>query len=62
MSYHSDMMAEYYAIRESEEVAAEDQGYGYAEETREYWEHNPRTTFREFLIGRKGARDDREYA
>ncbi len=58
MSYHSDMMAEYYVIREAEEQEAENQGYGYATETAEYWEFHPRTTFREFLIGRKGNRDE----
>lgn len=61
MSYHSDMMAEYYAIREHEESAAEDASAGYATELAEYWEFHPRTTFREFLIGRKGARDEYEH-
>lgn len=53
MSYHSDMMAEYYAIREYEESQAEEYGYGYATETREYWETHSRTTFKDFLISRK---------
>lgn len=55
---HEMMMAEYYAIREYEESQAEQWGYGYDEETREYWENHPRTTFKSFLIGRKGVSDE----
>lgn len=52
--YHSQLMDEYYSIRQSEELIAESEGMGYQAETDEYWSHHPRTTFKEFLIGRKG--------
>lgn len=51
--YHCNMMREYYAIREGEEQEAENQGYGYEAETRDYWSSHPRTTFKDFLMARK---------
>jgi hypothetical protein len=56
-AHHELLMSEYYAIREWEESQAEQYTAGYATELAEYWAFNPRTTFKEFLIGRKGNRE-----
>lgn len=57
-THHDQLMSEYYAIREYEEQQAEQYSAGYTTELAEYWAYNSRTTFKEFLIGRKGNRDE----
>lgn len=49
LSYHDQLMAGYYAIREAEEQAAEDATCGYATELAEWWAEHPRTTFKIYL-------------
>lgn len=55
--HHCNLMAEYRAIREAEEQAAEMASAGYQTELKEYWANNPRTTFKDFLIGMKQLRE-----
>lgn len=54
---HAQMMAEYYAARESQERACEEYSLGYETEAAEFWAFNERLTFKSFLIGRKGEND-----
>lgn len=56
--FHDRLMEEYYAARDAQEHQAEMEGYGYSEETAEFYANHPRITFKEFLIGRKGVNND----
>lgn len=51
---HAELMDGYYCLREHEEMQAEAITFGYDTELAEYWEANPRTTFREYLIQMRG--------
>lgn len=42
-------MAGYYAAREAQEAQCEAEAIGYETETREFYERNPRITFRQWL-------------
>lgn len=54
---HCSLMSDYYSAREAQEVRAEEYSNGYATEKEEFYAYQePRLTFKEFLIGRKGNR------
>ncbi len=55
--HHCNMMSEYYAIRENQEQRAEQYGAGYATETAEFYQQEPRVTFKDFLQANVNRRD-----
>jgi hypothetical protein len=48
--YHADLMASYYAAREAQEQEAERVTLSYDTELAEFYEANPRVTFRTWLV------------
>jgi hypothetical protein len=52
---HEILMSEYYCARDAQEQRAEDYSAGYSAELQEFYDYvEPKLTFKEFLIGRKG--------
>lgn len=51
---HADLMAGYYAAREAQETQAEAEACGYSTELAEFYERNPRLTFRRYLEQMRG--------
>ena len=57
--FHDDLMAGYYAAREAQEAEAEAYSGGYATELAEFYERNPRLTFRQWLIWNRRSINER---
>lgn len=52
-AWHADLMAGYYAAREAQERQCEEETLGYETEMREWYERNPRLTFKVWLTGHR---------